>query len=167
MHSDREKLVEHLRHRAETMNGAHPVGAGDGGTYACGYYTVADQKLDREAIAALSEPVKDESVAEEPFVYAIVGFHGRPVRFADTQAHAEAEARMDAERRIVPLYTRPAGERPAVAVTLGGKAIRGAQIATETQGLLRDPLQNYVTIEDAFAALSAINESTPDRGTPK
>lgn len=118
MHSDREKLVERLRHRAETMNGAHPVGAGDGGTYAWGYYTVADQKLDREAIAALSEPVKAEPAAwqhrwrvTKPTTAWTEWSQGR---LSDSAKRQIAAGYIDAEER--PLYTRPAGERPAVAV---------------------------------------------------
>lgn len=46
-------LIERLDHRASTMNGAEPVGAGEGHTYVTGYYTVSDRMLDREAATAL------------------------------------------------------------------------------------------------------------------
>lgn len=47
-------LVERLMHRASTMNGVTPVGAGDGNTYAVGYYGPVDRKLDNEAATALA-----------------------------------------------------------------------------------------------------------------
>lgn len=46
-------LVERLERRAKTMNGAHPVGGGDGGTYAVGDYSLGDKKLDTEAATTL------------------------------------------------------------------------------------------------------------------
>jgi hypothetical protein len=46
-------VVERLERRAKTMNGAQPVGAGDGNTYTVGYYSLGDNKLDTEAATAL------------------------------------------------------------------------------------------------------------------
>lgn len=51
--TDYAELIKRLEHRASTMNGAEPVGSGDGHTYVTGYYTVSDRMLDREAAAAL------------------------------------------------------------------------------------------------------------------
>lgn len=48
-------LIERLKHRADTMNGAAPVGASDGcGTYTVGYYGMVDRNLDREVIAEIA-----------------------------------------------------------------------------------------------------------------
>lgn len=52
--SKNDDLVRRLRNRAETMNGACPVGAADGyGTHTLGYYSTADRALDLEAIDAI------------------------------------------------------------------------------------------------------------------
>lgn len=59
--SDRQ-LAEELRHRASTMNGAQPVGAGDGHTYVLGYYGVPARALDQ--LAADAPDAKDKRIAE-------------------------------------------------------------------------------------------------------
>ncbi|OCJ12518.1 hypothetical protein A6U86_05705 [Rhizobium sp. AC27/96] len=48
-------VLDLLRLRAKTMNGAHPVGAGDGKTYVPNYYGSSDQRLDRQAIEVIEE----------------------------------------------------------------------------------------------------------------
>ena len=47
------ELVKRLIYRADTMNGARPVGAGDGGTYSVGYYGPECAKDDMEAAAEI------------------------------------------------------------------------------------------------------------------
>lgn len=55
-----DKLIEELRRRADTMNGSLPVGAGDGSTYACGYYGLIDRKLDRALLDTITS-LKEEN----------------------------------------------------------------------------------------------------------
>lgn len=57
--ADVGKLVERLRERARTMNGAEPVGAGDGHTYTLCYYSAGDRGLDREAATALERVTRE------------------------------------------------------------------------------------------------------------
>lgn len=54
-------LVERLRMRAKTLNGARPVGAGDGGTYTLGYYSAADARLDTEAATAIETLTREKA----------------------------------------------------------------------------------------------------------
>lgn len=57
-----DKIADALRRRADTMNGARPVGAGDGQTYAVGYYDSLARKVDVLAAAALD--AQDKRIAE-------------------------------------------------------------------------------------------------------
>ncbi len=113
MHSDREKLVERLKSYGEPCSFDNYSGTlfrFDSGAK----FFLSDE--DVSAIAALSEPVKDEPVA-----WALIFADNYGVNTETTfkrQGLAEEYAsRCSAPKpRVVPLYTRPAGERPAVAV---------------------------------------------------
>ncbi|MGN6776948.1 hypothetical protein [Rhizobium sp.] len=48
-------VLDLLRHRARTMNGAHPVGGGDGNTYVSSSYGPNDARLDRQAVEVIDE----------------------------------------------------------------------------------------------------------------
>lgn len=48
-------VLDLLRLRAKTMNGAHPVGAGDGNTYVPNYYGASDARLDSQAVEVIEE----------------------------------------------------------------------------------------------------------------
>jgi hypothetical protein len=62
-------LIERLRHRASTMNGAAPAGASDGcGTYAVGYYGPIDSKLDRESADRIASLEAALAEARERYV---------------------------------------------------------------------------------------------------
>lgn len=62
--ADVGELVERLRERARTMNGAEPVGAGDGHTYTLCYYSAGDRGLDREAATALERVTAERDAAQ-------------------------------------------------------------------------------------------------------
>ena len=66
MTTSHEELVKRVAHRAATLNGSIPVGAGDGGTYVIRGYDAAAAMLDHEIVAAiisLVERVKRLEVA--------------------------------------------------------------------------------------------------------
>lgn len=90
-------LIESLDHRASTMNGAEPVGAGDGHTYVTGYYTVSDRMLDREAATALRALLESNAALErerEELKHDLE----RYISIASEEAtRAEAAARVRAE----------------------------------------------------------------------
>jgi len=58
-------VLDLLRLRAKTMNGAHPVGAGDGNTYVPNYYGASDARLDLQAIEVIEELEQQLSSARE------------------------------------------------------------------------------------------------------
>lgn len=123
MHSDREKLVAAGRRLA---NCAYNIAQR-------GEVSERERAFLREAQAeweaALSEPVKDEPVAWQ--WRTIDGWHTveRPT-IADPETYAR---KMAAEfGQVRPIYTRPAGERPAVAALR--EAVREALIFYENHG---------------------------------
>lgn len=123
MHSDREKLVEHLKVRLKLKYAANcKCGS-------CQCVPIADL---HEAIAALSDPVKDEPVAWHRstdgagsiLLYTLRqdGWRrGEPVMVNDAMVRVEAANGSQTPiepiaERILSALTRPADERPAVAV---------------------------------------------------
>lgn len=89
------ELIERLNHRARTMNGAEPVGSGDGHTYATGYYTVSDRMLDREAAAALKAQAAELAAVKEMYAR-----EGAKALYELERAEA-AEARLTEARRLI------------------------------------------------------------------
>lgn len=89
-------IVDMLRLRADTMNGAHKVGAGDGNTYVPETYGPSDAKLDRQAADLLaSMPTPGSHVTDRNLIAAAV-------RMA-LESAAQTAYRVCAETRHVTL----------------------------------------------------------------